>query len=176
MNDKKIYSLGIIGVRGYVGKELLALISNHPQIQTQWLSSRQLAGQRAKSVFDDTDLTRGDLDFDIESLSPEEAAAKDTDIIVLALPNGLAEPFVQALEASGNCRLILDLSADYRFPEPDDDKNWIYSVPELDHTKTGYIQSLSWIIRIWKKPGPQNSSRSVTRAAMQPPCYWVCLQ
>jgi len=133
MNDKKIYSLGIIGVRGYVGKELLALISNHPQIQTQWLSSRQLAGQRAKSVFDDTDLTRGDLDFDIESLSPEEAAAKDTDIIVLALPNGLAEPFVQALEASGNCRLILDLSADYRFPEPDDDKNWIYSVPELDH-------------------------------------------
>ena len=151
MNDKQIYSLGIIGVRGYVGKELLALISNHPQIQTQWLSSRQLAGQRANSIFDDTVLNTGDLDFDIEALSPDEVAEKETDIIVLALPNGLAEPFVQAIEASGNCKLIIDLSADYRFPEPGDDKNWIYSVPELDHLDLEKARS-SQLIKI-SNPG-----------------------
>ncbi len=151
MNDKQQVSLGIIGVRGYVGKELLALISNHPQIQTKWLSSRQLAGQKASSIFEDAVLKSGDLDFDIESLSAGEVAKKDTDIIVLALPNGLAEPYVQAIEASGNCKLIIDLSADYRFPEPGDGNNWIYSVPELDHQDLEKAKS-SQLIKI-SNPG-----------------------
>ncbi len=53
MNTKQFYSLGIVGVRGYVGKELLALISNHPQIKTRWVSSRQLAGQPASTLLSD---------------------------------------------------------------------------------------------------------------------------
>ena len=124
MDDKQQYSLGIVGVRGFVGKELLALIAKHPQIKTQWLSSRQLAGQAASAVFD----KQQDLDFIIESLSPTEVAARNTDIIVLALPNGLAEPFVKAIEGSNNTKVLIDLSADYRFSD-----DWIYSVPELDH-------------------------------------------
>ncbi|MCK5344359.1 MAG: N-acetyl-gamma-glutamyl-phosphate reductase, partial [Candidatus Heimdallarchaeota archaeon] len=85
MNNKN-YSLGIVGVRGYVGKELLALISAHPQIKTEWLSSRQLEGKLASSALDRAD--DKDLDFIIESLSPEQVSDKNTDIIVLALPNG----------------------------------------------------------------------------------------
>ncbi len=133
MNDK-MYSLGIVGVRGYVGKELLGLISNHPQIKTEWLSSRQLCGQKASCVFKNTATNnRNDLDFIIESLTPEQVAEKNTDIIVLALPNGLAEPFVNVIESSGNKGIIIDLSADYRFEDPDAPNPWIYSVPELDH-------------------------------------------
>jgi len=132
--NNQIYSLGIIGVRGYVGKELLGLISNHPNIKTDWLSSRQLNGQKANSVFGKTNSdSQSDFDFIIESLSPEQVADKNTDIIVLALPNGLAVPFVEAIEASSKAKIIIDLSADYRFEEPDAPNPWIYSVPELDH-------------------------------------------
>jgi len=130
MNNKPHYSLGIVGVRGYVGKELLALISDHPQIKTQWLSSRQLEGQNANTVLDNQ--TVDELDFIIESLTPEQVANKNTDIIVLALPNGLAEPFVKAIEQKNNAKVIIDLSADYRFANENGDNNWVYSVPELD--------------------------------------------
>jgi len=132
MNNK--YTLGIVGVRGYVGRELLALLANRKEIQIEWVSSRHLKGKPL------CDLLNSDDDFKFEPLpeehyfkqitidefSPEKIANKNTDIVVLALPNGLAESYVNELEGKSNCQLVIDLSADYRF-----DKDWIYSIPEL---------------------------------------------
>ncbi|MFT4924006.1 MAG: N-acetyl-gamma-glutamyl-phosphate reductase [Phenylobacterium sp.] len=120
------YTLGIVGARGYVGKELLALIASHPQIEVSWISSRQLKGQSAKELVDAL------ADITVEDLSPQQVAAKQSDIVVLALPNGLAAPFVAALADVPQTdlpqtKVIIDLSADYRF-----DPNWTYSLPELD--------------------------------------------
>lgn len=133
MNDepimnKKIYTLGIVGVRGYVGKELLELIISHPQINIDWVSSRKLQGQLMSSLFDEGITIKAADNCSITSLDAVQVAAKATDIIVLALPNGLAQPFVKALEQSNSSKVVIDLSADYRF-----DDDWIYSVPELDH-------------------------------------------
>ena len=114
-------TLGIVGVRGYVGKELLTLVASHPHIDVSWVSSRQLEGQSSKVLLPQLN------DFTIENLDPAQVADKNTDIVVLALPNGLAAPYVEALEAANRCQLILDLSADYRF-----DDSWTYSLPELD--------------------------------------------
>lgn len=129
MMNNKIFRLGIVGVRGFVGKELLHLIANHPFINTCWVSSRQLAGQPISSITGNSD--PGDLPENgliIEELSPAQVAHKETDIIVLALPNGLADPYVLAIEqAAIKPKVIIDLSADYRF-----DDDWIYCLPELD--------------------------------------------
>ncbi len=122
----KKLTLGIVGVRGYVGKELLKLLINHPDIQLSWVSSRQLAGRPMSSIIEPLGNAL------IESLSPEEVAAKATDIIVLALPNGLAHLYVNALEQSNQSSIIIDLSADYRF-----DKNWHYCLPEIDGSQLG---------------------------------------
>lgn len=124
MNKK--YTLGIVGARGYVGKELLALITTHPQIDVSWISSRQLNGQSAGS------LVPALADIQVEDLSPQQVADKNSDIVVLALPNGLAAPYVKALDTAQLApkqkpRVIIDLSADYRF-----DPVWTYSLPELD--------------------------------------------
>ncbi len=137
MNELIQYSLGIIGVRGFVGKELLKLIQQHPQITTHWVSSRQLAGQNISSLLNDDTIedAHSTETLLIESLSADEVAKRDTDIIVLALPNGLAAPFVEAIEANpkSTTKIIIDLSADYRFePQEDEINHWIYSVPELD--------------------------------------------
>lgn len=117
----KKYTLGIVGARGYVGKELLALIVSHPQIDVSWISSRQLKGQSASVLVNSL------ADIEVEDLSPEQVADKQTDIVVLALPNGLAAPFVAALDSVEQTKVIIDLSADYRW-----DDSWTYSLPELD--------------------------------------------
>ncbi len=115
------YSLGIVGGRGYVGKELLTLLANHPNIDVTWISSRQLVGQSSHT------LANGLNDFEIENLTPAQVGDRQTDIIVLALPNGLAADFVEALNTNPVTQVIIDLSADYRF-----DDSWTYSLPELD--------------------------------------------
>lgn len=121
MTTKQSFSLGIVGGRGYVGKALLQLLTEHPCIAVSWISSRTLAGSKANSLVD------GLPPLIIENLNPEQVAERNTDIIVLALPNGLAAPYVEALQSNDAVKVILDLSADYRY-----DPAWFYSVPELD--------------------------------------------
>jgi N-acetyl-gamma-glutamyl-phosphate reductase len=50
--------------------------------------------------------------------------------VILALPNGKAAPYVEAIDAVAPGTLIVDLSADYRF-----DRTWYYGLPELTRDK-----------------------------------------
>lgn len=111
--------VGILGARGYVGKELIEGILTHPELELAWVSSRQLAGQPLTALVESAN-----LDLTIEELAPEDLVARPVDVLVLALPNGYADPYVAA---AGSPDVIIDLSADYRF-----DDSWFYSVPELN--------------------------------------------
>jgi len=115
------YSLGIIGARGHTGAELIALIARHPGIELTFVSSRELAGQPVSAH---NPAYTGELHY--ESLPPNAVAAKKADVVVLALPNGKAAPYVAALDATTPGTLMIDLSADYRF-----DSTWYYGLPEL---------------------------------------------
>ena len=118
-HEKK--SIGIIGARGHTGAELIGLIARHPAIDLAFVSSRELDGQR---VADHNNAYAGELRY--ENLDAQAVAAKGADVVVLALPNGNAAPYVAALDADAPETLIVDLSADYRF-----DKTWYYGLPEL---------------------------------------------
>ncbi|MDH3400231.1 MAG: N-acetyl-gamma-glutamyl-phosphate reductase [Chromatiales bacterium] len=119
MNKKM--TLGLVGARGYTGAEILKLIQDHPGLELSYASSRELAGQ-AIAQPDSGIVLRGEF----EHLDPEDVAQRGADICVLALPNGLSEPYVQALDQARPGTIIVDLSADHRF-----DKNWYYGLPEL---------------------------------------------
>ncbi len=119
-NQNNAYSIGLLGARGYVGKELLSLIKHHPKLNLDWVSSRQLEGK------DISELNSEFSGLIIESISAAELASRDTDIIVLALPNDVASPYVEVLLKKQSLPLIIDLSADYRF-----DHNWQYMLPEI---------------------------------------------
>ncbi len=124
LKTKKL-SLGLLGARGHVGKELLHLINNHPYIKIAWLSSRAFAGQKISAILPEWKKT--DPQITVAAITPEQITQRETDIIVLALPNGLAAPYVDALTHMQNkVPLIIDLSADYRFAE-----NWQYMIPEI---------------------------------------------
>jgi N-acetyl-gamma-glutamyl-phosphate reductase len=113
--------LGLIGARGHVGAELIRLVAAHPALELSYVSSRELDGQAVSECIPGY---IGDLRF--EALEPEAAAARGAGVVVLALPNGKAAPWVAALEATALDTLIVDLSADYRF-----DDGWYYGLPEL---------------------------------------------
>jgi N-acetyl-gamma-glutamyl-phosphate reductase/acetylglutamate kinase len=114
--------IGLIGARGYTGQALIDLLDKHPYMDLCYVSSRELAGQELQG-YNKRKIIYGNL-------GPEDAAQLDkdgkVDCWVLALPNGVARPFVDAFDGIKSKSLIVDLSADYRF-----DDSWTYSLPEL---------------------------------------------
>ncbi|PFH49595.1 hypothetical protein AMATHDRAFT_62796 [Amanita thiersii Skay4041] len=120
--------LALIGARGYTGQALTTLLSSHPHLDLTHVSSRQLAGYELEG-YDKAKITYSNLSTeDVERM--EENG--EVDAWVMALPNGVCKPFVDAVErgaakkAEGEGSVVVDLGADYRF-----EKDWTYGLPEL---------------------------------------------
>jgi N-acetyl-gamma-glutamyl-phosphate reductase len=118
-------SLGLIGARGHVGAELIRLVAAHPAFKLAYVSSREFAGQPLSAHYAGVDAT-----LSYEALDAAAAAARGADAVVLALPNGMAAPYVAAIDAAWPSTVIVDLSADHRF-----DPGWHYGLPELTRAR-----------------------------------------
>ncbi|KAJ2081717.1 hypothetical protein H4R24_002114 [Coemansia sp. RSA 988] len=128
--------VGLIGARGYTGRELIKLIDGHPRFELAYVSSRELAGKPVPNY------TKAQLDH--VNLSAQQVAElakagrEDVAVWILALPNNVAAPFVAAIDSAvssqptGQQPVVVDLSADYRF---DASGQWTYGLPELHRTK-----------------------------------------
>ena len=121
-SNPKPSRVALIGARGYTGKALIELLNRHPNMDLRYVSSRELAGQKLQG-YEKRDVT-------YENLSAEDVRRMeekgDVDCWVMALPNGVCKPFVDAIDSVSRNSVIVDLSADYRF-----DPNWTYGLPEL---------------------------------------------
>ena len=126
-------SLGLIGARGYVGSELIRLVAAHPRFELAFVSSRERAGQPLAAH---EPAFAGDLRY--VNLDATAAAGQGADALVLALPNGMAAPFVAALDAAATDPVVVDLSADYRF-----DDGWHYGLPELTRDRAAGARRIS---------------------------------
>ncbi|KAL2314778.1 Protein arg11, mitochondrial [Schizosaccharomyces pombe] len=113
----------LLGARGYTGKNLIGLINTHPYLELSHVSSRELEGTKLPGY------TKKEIQYvnlstdDVKKLEEEGAV----DAWVMALPNGVCKPYVDALTSANGKSVIVDLSADYRF-EP----SWQYGLPELN--------------------------------------------
>ncbi|MEM9809787.1 MAG: N-acetyl-gamma-glutamyl-phosphate reductase [Pseudomonadota bacterium] len=117
--------VGLIGARGYVGRELIAALDRDDRFDLAFASSRAMAGKALSATPGLATLHRFGTHV-AEELGPDEAAARPVDVLVLGLPNGLAAPYVAAVERSSLHPIIIDLSADYRHQD-----GWIYGAPEM---------------------------------------------
>ena len=116
------FLVGLVGARGHTGRELIRLIAGHPELMLAYAVSREFAGRPV------SDIAPEDKDECVfEALSPEEAATRRADVVILALPDGAAASYVEAIERISPDRIIVDLSADYRFND-----DWAYGLPELN--------------------------------------------
>ena len=116
--------VGLIGARGYTGAELIKLLERHPMLHLSYAVSRQAAGQRVR------DIVQGCSDeLLFEDLTPEGAAERGAQAVILALPNGESDRWVSALARARHDVIVVDLSADHRFDD------WTYCIPERDRVK-----------------------------------------
>ena len=101
--------VGIAGVTGYTGIELVKLISNHPKAKLCTVSSNSYTGKALTDVFPSM---RGFETLICEDLSAQSLSRK-LDVIFLALPHKISMQHVPQL-LDHNMKVI-DLSADFRF-------------------------------------------------------------
>jgi N-acetyl-gamma-glutamyl-phosphate reductase len=114
-------SVVVVGARGFTGAELLPLLYKHPEFQIIAVGSSSAAGQPVSAHV--SGLEGSNLVFtDIRPVSLDNFQA---DACVLALPNGYAAGYVNAVDERKPETVIVDLSADHRF-----DPAWAYGQPE----------------------------------------------
>ncbi|KJZ72571.1 Protein arg-6 [Hirsutella minnesotensis 3608] len=118
--------VGLIGARGYTGQALVDLLNAHPFMDLRHVSSRELAGQELQGY------SKRKIIY--ENLTAEDVGKLEKngeiDCWVMALPNGVCKPYIEAIDEASKGRdersVLIDLSADYRF-----DSTWTYGLPEL---------------------------------------------
>jgi len=98
--------VGIIGVTGYTGLELIKCILNHPKFELTYVAAS--SENELSTVFPSL---KGVLEMKIEAANAKIASQK-CDLVFLALPHEKAMEFAKEIREFGT--KVVDLSADYR--------------------------------------------------------------
>ncbi len=121
-------NVGVIAASGYTGGELVRLLSSHPKVNVNYITSRRLMTKYFHTIYPNL---RNLCDLKFEEYNAE--TAKDRcDILFLATPHGTSQDMVPELIESD--LKVIDLSADFRIK---DQKEYVYyykkehSHPEL---------------------------------------------
>ena len=129
-------NVGIIGVSGYTGLELVKMLINHPKFNLNYVSNSE-GGVRLNELH--PSLTKV-YDCQVEKADVEDISKK-CELVFLAVPHKTAMAYVKPLVKLGV--KIVDFSADYRLTQdvyeeyycPHTDaqnlKNVVYGLPEL---------------------------------------------
>ena len=138
---KKIRA-GIIGGTGYTGIELLRLLSIHPYVELDAITSRSEAGNSVADLFPSL---RGHVS--LAFTSPDSEALLDCDVVFAAAPHGVAQDHAPRLLDAGV--KLIDLSADFRIKDPELWAKWygqphrcvellpraVYGLPEVNRVQ-----------------------------------------
>jgi N-acetyl-gamma-glutamyl-phosphate reductase len=111
--------VGIVGVSGYGGGEILRLCANHPAVEVVYAAGESSAGQRLGSRYPGLGGALADLTiqtFDARRLP-------DLDLLFLSLPTGESKTAVAGLPADVK---IVDVGGDHRFVD-----GWTYGLTEV---------------------------------------------
>lgn len=115
--------VGVLGARGFVGRELIALVGGHPSMRLERAWSDSQAGEPVASH-----APGAPAGLRFTSTSHEDPVDCGLDVLILALPNGASRQFMRRVEGSSRApRIVVDLSADHRF-----DERWAYGLPETN--------------------------------------------
>ncbi|RAZ46404.1 N-acetyl-gamma-glutamyl-phosphate reductase [Campylobacter hyointestinalis] len=109
-------NVGIVGISGYTGLELVKLLINHPNFELSY------AGATSQNELEDIfPSLKNVLNLKVEVANTDEIKAR-CDLVFLALPH--SEGMKVAKELRGSGVKIVDLSADYRVSLENYEKNY----------------------------------------------------
>lgn len=106
----------VVGGSGYTGSELARILSRHPGISLEAMTSRQNAGTPIARTMP---FLKGFTDLSFVERLPEDG---DFDVVFLATPHTASMQLAPGLLSRGI--KVVDLSGDYRLPDPAAYERW----------------------------------------------------
>lgn len=146
----------IIGATGYVGLELVRLLSAHPEVCIHHLSSQSYAGRRMEEVYPSL---AGVLSREITAMQAKETG-ESSDVVFTALPHGASGEVIPQLAATGT--RIIDMSGDFRYDDPAVYSQW-YGMPQPAPEIAGQF--------VFGLPEIHREKIKKTRYVANPGCY-----
>ena len=130
----------VAGATGYVGLDLIYLLSNHPKVKINYLCAQKSIGKSIKK-----------FDNKIKKKLPKISKLKkvkwnNVDLAFLSLPNREAQKIIMKYKKKSHVKFI-DLSADFRIENAKNYKQWY----KLNHLKKLIKFSLYAISEFVKK-------------------------
>ena len=138
--EESVKYVSIIGSTGYVGAELVRGFAAHPFFRFRHLTSQTFAGKPYSDIYPEF---RGIVDNLCEDL-PYEEVAKDSDLVITALPHGVSAKIVPDLLKAG--AKVIDHSGDFRYKDLatyEKSYNLIHPNPELLENAFTSVASVS---------------------------------
>ncbi|MDD5614154.1 MAG: N-acetyl-gamma-glutamyl-phosphate reductase [Candidatus Omnitrophica bacterium] len=136
--------IGIIGALGYTGKEIIHYLTRHRMVKIVrlWDKAVKDSGESLDAIFPEF---KNILDIKVEHFHKKDL--ENIDVVFLSLPHTVSMGI--ASEISDNVKLIIDLSADYRFKDSNVYEKWyqtahkdkdnlkksVYGLPEIARDK-----------------------------------------
>src|ERR1700682_2056154 len=111
--------VGVVGVSGYGGGEILRLCAQHPAVEIVYAAGESSAGQRLGSRYPGLGGALSDLT--IQPFNPHDLP--ELDLLFLSLPTGESQKTVPLLPADLK---IVDVGGDHRFVN-----GWTYGLTEV---------------------------------------------
>ncbi|PSQ97375.1 MAG: N-acetyl-gamma-glutamyl-phosphate reductase [Bacteroidetes bacterium SW_9_63_38] len=121
--------IGILHGASYVGGEIIRILLGHPYAELAAVTSRTFAGE---SVAEPHPALRGQTDHTF--IAPSEVPLDRLDALLVAAEHGQSMHLIPELLEAGFDGPIVDLSADFRFRDPDIYPEWFdveHPAPDL---------------------------------------------
>ncbi|MCF6228074.1 MAG: N-acetyl-gamma-glutamyl-phosphate reductase, partial [Planctomycetes bacterium] len=106
--------VGIVGATGYIGSEIMRIVSTHPQLDLAWVTSQSRNGTAVHDMFPNL------LGYVRDEFTAFEMPMLDNvDAVFMCLPHGGAmETIKQVVDEHPNVKVV-DCSGDFRSPSLD---------------------------------------------------------
>jgi N-acetyl-gamma-glutamyl-phosphate reductase len=144
--------VGVFGATGYAGYELVQILRRHPSAELAFATSEQSAGGSLADSYPCPD--------DIPLVRAEEAPLGQVDCVFCSLPHGASMATVRRAREAGV--RVIDLSADFRLPDPALYQRWYRVAHEAPELLAGAVYGL-----------PELHRKAIRRAQLvaNPGCY-----
>lgn len=113
------YRIGIAGVSGYGGGEVLRIAVRHPELEVAEVYGESSAGKRLSALFPQWKVP----DLEVRTFDP---AAVDVDVLFASLPTGASREPLARVPAGVR---IVDIGGDHRPPQYDG-TDWVYGLAD----------------------------------------------